>query len=172
MAFENLFKRIKKFTGYEDFIKDKTRTFVRKNHLAAFQQIVAPFETQIPFHIVETMQDGNLRFLVEPIPNIEFTRTSSSGTSTTTRQLFVWLDEGTDTRYALMPDTFSNETQPNNLDTTHKSYNRGDIFVSRQHVDKPGLEARNWTRLINEQFSNDFSNATQATLIEFIKSRF
>lgn len=178
MAFQNLFKKIKTTVGYDEYIRTKARNFVTTHHLSTFRQIVAPFETEIPFRIVEKMEGGNLVFTVEPTPNIAFLRTSSSGTPTTTADLFLWLDKGTSVRHADLPSTakgqksdFKNETFPNSLRTTHQDYIRKEIFVQKK-IQHDGLDARNYTNLVQSLYEDDFVRDTQGGLIDFIKSKF
>ncbi len=171
MAFQNLFKKIKTTVGYDDYIRQKARNFVTTHHLATFRQIVSTFETQIPFSIVEREENGNLYFDVIPTEGVAFLRTSSSGTPTTTADLFKWLDFGTSVRHAELPNTFRNETFPNSLRTTHQDYIRKEIYVAKK-IEYDGLEARNYSQLVRELYNDEYVSSTQAGLFEFIKSRF
>lgn len=178
MAFSNLFKKLKTTVGYDEYIKTKSRSFVTTHHLSAFRQIVAPFETEIPFRVVEKVENGDLKFVVEPTPEIPFLRTSSSGTPTTTAALFLWLDKGTNERHAIMPDeakgdksTFRNETFPGQLRTTHQDYIRNEIYVNH-NIQRDGLEARNYSDLVQALYEDAFVKDTQGSLIDFIKNKF
>ncbi len=171
MAFKNLFKKIKTTVGYDAYIRDKARSFATTHHLSAFRQIVSTFETNIPFSLVEREENGNLYFDVVPTEGIAFLRTSSSGTPTTTADLFKWLDFGTSVRHAELPNTFRNETFPNSLRTTHQDYVRKDIYVARK-IEYDGLDARNYSQLVRELYEDEFQSSTKASLFDFIKSRF
>ncbi|MGB4850134.1 MAG: hypothetical protein WBP41_19575, partial [Saprospiraceae bacterium] len=67
--------------------------------------------------------------------------------------------------------TFKNETFPNSLRTTHQDYIRKEIFVQKK-IQHDGLDARNYTELVQSLFQDDFVRDTQGGLIDFIKSKF
>lgn len=171
MPFKNLFKNIKTTVGYDEYVRNKVRNFVTTHHLSTFRQIVEPFETEIPFRVVEKIENGDLKFVVEPTPNIGFLRTSSSGTPTTTAALFLWLDKGTSVRHADLPNSFQNETFPNELRTTHKDYIRREIYVAKK-ISHDGVDARNYSDLVENLFADQFVKETQTSLIDFIKNKF
>ena len=85
--------------------------------------------------------------------------------------MFKWLDFGTSVRHAELPNTFRNETFPNSLRTTHQDYVRKEIYVARK-IEYDGLNARNYSRLVRELYEDEFKRSTNASLFDFIKSRF
>ena len=168
--FNNLFKKVQKFTGYTKFLEDKMEQFVERRHLSEFQKIVAPFETEIPFHVVRIDNNGDTAFHVEPIPGIMFTRDNSlpDPGEFETASLFYVLNDGLENRRALMPDDFDNETSPNSLQTSYKNYSRNRILVKKRFRFK--IEPRNWVELVEQKYRNEMEHEFEGITKQFFKS--
>ena len=67
-------------------------------------------------------------------------------------KIFGWLDRGTPVRYAIMSPDFVAKTKPGSL---RSEAGRGRvIFVSRKHP-RPGIQARNFSKRIEEIISRE-----------------
>lgn len=76
-------------------------------------------------------------------------------------EIWHYLDEGTDVRYALMTPDFSPKTRPGALDSVAGT--GGVIIVDLEHP-RPGIEARGWSKLIAEAIGDILVNETKKEL--------
>lgn len=76
-------------------------------------------------------------------------------------EIWHYLDEGTDVRYALMTPDFSPKTRPGALDAVAGT--GGVIIVDLDHP-RPGIEARGWSKLIAKQIGEILVNETKKEL--------
>lgn len=91
---------------------------------------------------------------------------SASGVSvevTTTDARYKYLDEGTKVRYATMSRDFRAKTKPNSLNA---SRGRGKLLFVNKRRPRPGIKARNFTKLVHDKWQPEFRKAMQAALNE------
>lgn len=113
------------------------------------QEIVSPFNSSI--NIVAIYRQDSDGYIVEVMGNPNDVATiNAANNSVSSHDLFKFLDGGTSVRYVGMPDDFRNETTPNSKDTTSQEYDRDEIYFRRNPI-TPGIEARNWLKLIKEE---------------------
>jgi hypothetical protein len=111
-------------------------------------QIVSPFDSNIKVIAVNRIDSRD--YIVEIMGSGDTATINAAGEPVSSHDLLKFLDGGTSVRYVGMPNEFSNETTPNSKDTTHKDYDRDDIyFLSEPTI---GMTARRWFKLLIEEF--------------------
>lgn len=78
---------------------------------------------------------------------------------------WLWLDEGTDVRYATMTPDFVPKTRVGRL---RAGRGKGGVAFINQLQPKPGIEARGWTQLIEKKHRAQFKRAMEAALREVL----
>lgn len=180
MKFTNLFKKfaqpvfqkVQKVTGFSDFTERRMNTFFKTHHLAELQKIVAPFQTEIPLHVVKKADGDRLLFGIEPIEGITFERNNSLPDPGTldTYSLFFFLNDGISNKKAIMPPDFSNESHPHSLATESTDYARQGIIINKRFNYE--IEPRDWLTLVEAKFADDFKNEFDSNVKDFFKSIF
>lgn len=79
----------------------------------------------------------------------------------TTDQIYFWISEGTSIRYATMTPDFVAKTRPGALDSGPGA--GGVAFVTRARPN-PGIEARQFDRLVVERHQDDYQHALDRDL--------
>jgi hypothetical protein len=143
--------KVPKLKNIKDTLISGQVTIAQSAHAERLRSIVGSFETNIPI-IVDNSLDGDT-FTTHIGPDETATTTNAMGQTVRTADLLFWLDQGTSVRYAVMPDDFRNETFPGSLDTRGVAYNREGIYININDP-KPGIAARNYMYLINENYKN------------------
>ena len=72
-----------------------------------------------------------------------------------------WLDEGTAVRYATMSPDFSRKTTPNVVGSSSGS---GGVIYVRKDRPMPGIEARNWTKILIQLWTEPFKRDQEEAL--------
>lgn len=91
------------------------------------------FQQVLPTFLIEEYEQGHdLIMAVGPEDN-------KSG------QIWVYLDQGTDIRYAILSSDWNSKTRPNSFST---SLGSGRVVKIDINFPQPGIEARNWTKLL------------------------
>lgn len=147
----NKIKRPKPFnhTKIVSRLKREQETISKTSHKLELDRIVSPLDTNIQFLVESSESGGNYKTVIKPDPTITSIR--ADGSSIQTALIFMFLDQGTEVRYAKMPPDFSNETSPNSLSTSHADYDRSKIFIDTDNP-QPGLDARNFMKQVNELY--------------------
>ena len=159
---KSLFKFKSKRRDYEEIGRKLGRRHVNiatTNYLPALQRIVEPFDTDIPFTSITSNSGGDLRVLLQPLvgPTVE----RANGDAVLTAQIFFWLNDGTNERFAHMPGDFQNESFPNSLSTRSSSYDRSKIYLGDS---LPGLEPRNFLKLVKREMAPTYRRRMKLAL--------
>lgn len=141
--------------------------FAEKVYEKKLADIVAPFETDIPFQTILDDSKNNSIIRVEPIPGIYSSNRVSGEIETAT--LFKYLNDGTNTNYAVMPDDFSNETFPGTLNTVASRYNRKRIFLDFNKGG--GIQGRRWLEILEEMYRQQLKFAAFQSLQKHVNKR-
>lgn len=167
--FQNLFKKVGKFSGYTDAVIKKTEQYVRSHHLVEFQNLLANFDTHIPMHVVQINNGDNVSFVVEPIPGIFAERVNGMPDpgEIETSALFFILNNGSTDRHAKMPSGYARESFPNSLHTGHRDNDREAILVSKKY--HYTIEPRNWLDLVEQKYRDGLDKSHSLTAKEFFK---
>ena len=116
----------------------------RQNYHTQLERIVAPFESDIQFNYQRIKDGDDIVYGSEAADNIA--TINASGDAITSAELFTFLDEGTDSRYVILPSNFQNETTPDSLETFNATYDRDEIYITK--VDQGGIEARRFVETL------------------------
>ncbi len=82
--------------------------------------------------------------------------------------IFFYLNEGTDIRYATMVRGFERKTDPNSF-KTYPGW--GGVWFISTNRPRPGIEPRNWTRLLTQKYSRIFLFDVTRETMKGIKAR-
>jgi len=74
---------------------------------------------------------------------------------------WIWLDEGTAVRHALMSDDWQSKTVPGQLPARAGN---GYVVAVNKNIVKPGIEPRDFAEKIAEEMERDFANDIQAAI--------
>lgn len=133
---------------YKDSIKREASLYIKTR----YEEITAPFETDFEFEVVENELDGELQFHVKPVEKM-IDRPNNNG-EVNSLVLFNALDQGSSgTAKVFLPKDFKNESSPNSVSTSHKTYDRTKIFVDSSKKGQD-MDGRNWSILVAEEFEN------------------
>lgn len=126
-----------------------------------YEEITAPFETNFTFEIVEK-EGETLEFHTRPVRE-DIPRDRENGGEVDSWVLFNTLDLGSDgAARVILPEDFAHESAANSVETSHQAYSRNNIYVDSSQSG-PGMEARNWSDLIAEEYkSRGFKNIRNA----------
>lgn len=141
--------------------------FAEKVYEKKLDEIVSPFETDIPFQTVIEEKSNNVNIRVEPIPGIYSSNRVRGEIETAT--LFRYLNDGTNTNYAVMPEDFSNETFPGTLNTVAARYNRKRIYLDFGKT--RGIEGRRWLEILEEMYRQQLKFAVFQSLQKHVNKR-
>lgn len=171
--FQNFFKKVKKTSGYTGLVEKQMEQFVRDKHLAELRKIVAPFETEIPLHVVKINNMKDVTFIVEPISGLFTQRTNAlpDPGDVETAALFYYLNDGVNgNRHAQMPKGYERESHPNSTNTSSKDNVREAILVSKKY--HYSIEPRNWLQLVEQKHRDGLEKAAEVTTKDFVKTIF
>lgn len=120
-----------------------------------YEEVVAPFRTDFTFEITSEERGDYFQFNVRPIlQDIPRSANNPERGDVSSWILFNTLDLGSDGAARIyLPDEFGNESAPNSLATHTENYDRDKIFVDASQKDQ-GMEPRNWSQLIREEYEN------------------
>jgi hypothetical protein len=131
-------------------------------------QIVSPFETNIPFQTIIRSEGDKKRIIVQPIPGIYSSNRVRGVIETAT--LFRYLNDGTSKRYAVMPDDFANETFPGTLNTVAQRYSRRRIYLDT--IARRGVEGRRWLEILEEMTREQLKTAVRVSMSKAVSHAF
>lgn len=97
-------------------------------------------------------------------PDFNVKENSGSVQVTTNSKIYTYLDKGTSVRYATMSPDFSPKTRARVIGST--SGRGGMIFVSRNHP-KPGIEAREFSVVIQARMQSKFKAKFKSVLAAY-----
>lgn len=129
----------------KDAIPSATEKTIRQKHLKELNTVVKPFNSNIKMTFTKD-EANNITYTIHGMEG-DTASTNAAGDSVSSHNLFMWLDAGTDVRYAHMPEDFENESSPNSLSTSRKDYDRDGIYLGEPLT---GIEARNWTKIVGD----------------------
>lgn len=113
------------------------------------QQIVSPLESNI--NIISVSRTDTEDYIVEIMGNPNDVATINAGGSpVSSHDLLKFLDGGTDVKYVGMPVDFQHETWPGTRATSHREYDRDDVYFLPEP--EPGIPAREWFKGLLEEF--------------------
>jgi hypothetical protein len=159
------FKPLKALTGV---LKERRRKIAKDNHKAALDALLVNFDTYIPIEVVDiTLPNGDFSVEIRPVDGIETTNRASNQ-PITTKQLFEWLNDGTTSNYAVMPDDFKNKSFANSLETRRQNYAKHRIFLKK--TSERGIDARNWIQLINERYAAEDVYQIEKTITNWLNN--
>ncbi len=145
---------------------ENTQTIVgRTMHMRSLQNIVAPFETDIPFEAVD-VSFGDVKAL-RIRPERTATTINAAGDAVAAADVFFWLDKGTDIRFVTLPDDFERESSPNSTSTTSASYDRDEVVLDTNNP-QDGIEPRNFMRLVGEERESIYFRRMRQTFIRAV----
>jgi len=144
----------KRLEGLSTVIRREQVEVAKQYHLKGLQEVVEPFDSRITFNVQSRYDNGN--YVTNIGPSDSVAGQNAADNDVTSKELFMWLDEGTSVTTVVMPEDFANETQPNSLNTSHVDYERKDIYFSGNIY--PGMEARNFLALVGELYVNVYKN--------------
>jgi hypothetical protein len=81
--------------------------------------------------------------------------------STKGAQKWEWLDKGTRVRYATMSPDWISKTTPN---VVGSRAGRGRMLFVNKNIPHPGIEARNWDKIIGKQFAPRFKRRMEEAM--------
>lgn len=154
----------KRLEGLSTAIRREQVEIAKQYHLKGLQDVVAPFDSRIEFNVQSRYDGGNYITNIGPSDNIA--GQNAADKDVTSKELFMWLDEGTSVTTVVMPEDFTNETSPNSIDTSHADYDREEIFFSGNIY--PGMEARNFLRLTGELYVNAYRNNMNSVIQRYL----
>lgn len=137
------------------------------SHYNKLVEIVEPFDSRITFTLISENNKGN--YVTNIAPSDVIAGTNLADTPVTSKQLFQWLDEGTNENWIGVPDEFDNETFPNSLHTTSVDYDREKLFF----LDEPrvGIDARNFLEQINDLYKHVYRNRMSSTIRLYLSAK-
>lgn len=158
-------KTLPKLSPLGKELRVEQERIARVYYQAKLEEIVQPFDSRISFRTNsdETTED----FITNVSPTDDVAGLNAADDQVTSKELFNWLDAGTDIRYVGMPDEFSNETSPNSLNTSHADYNRNDIFFLKEPT--VGIDARQFLKQIDELYRNLYRTQMINTISNYIE---
>lgn len=141
----------KKISFIAKAIKHETERVAREIK-QELESVVQPLHSDI--HILMDSERDSQDWVIDIYGNPNDTASiNAAGDGVSSHDLLMWIDGGTSERWVAMPDDFDNETFPNSLSTRDVDYDREGIrFLDSP---RPGIEARNWLKLLNEKHSPD-----------------
>lgn len=145
------------FDRYVKNLKDVAERTVRTYHLRRFREVVAPFQSDIPFDMTIEEKGDKITIAVGVVEGATTGQTNAAGDDVLASDLWKWLDLGTSDRFVSLPDDFSNETSPGSLSTSSASYDRDNIKLDL-NADNDGIEKREFTKQIAEENFNILRN--------------
>lgn len=74
---------------------------------------------------------------------------------------WIWLNRGTSVRYAILSSDWKSKTEPDNLDAGEGS---GRVVKIDMDNPQPGIEARNWSKIIMRQFKPGYHRRMQRAM--------
>lgn len=147
-------KNKKKLEGLSTVIRREQVNVAKQYHLKGLQEIVEPFDSRITFNVQSRYDNGT--YVTNISPSDSVAGQNAADNDVTSKELFMWLDEGTSVTTVVMPEDFANETQPWSIDTRHVDYDRDEIFFSGNIY--PGMDARHFLSQIGELYINVYRN--------------
>lgn len=159
-------KSVKKLEGIGSVLRREQANTANLFYKRQLEEVVKPFDSRITFETQNRYNNGD--YVTNIGPSKEVAGTNAAGDSVTSLELFKWLDEGTSVRYVGMPDSFTNETRPNSTFTNHADYSRDDIYFVSEPF--PGIEARNFLKLVGEMYVNIYRNSIGYAIKNYIES--
>lgn len=126
---------------------EKTAATIAKDATADFKRTVATWKDKPKFNtVIKTgAAGGGVTITITPDP--------------VTPYLFV--DEGTKVRYATMSPDWKSKTEPNVVQAFPGKGKK--LFVSKKHP-RPGIKARNFTKLIAKTYKTELQKETKNAL--------
>lgn len=82
--------------------------------------------------------------------------------------IFIWLNDGTRIRYAHMTRNFRRKTEPRFIGSNPGA--GGVAYVSKRAIPKPGIEAREWTEVIQEKQQNALNQRVRDAIIQGLQA--
>lgn len=140
--------------------------FAVKNYQYKLEELVSVFETLIMFETIVYNEGGDRIVKTQPKPGLYTTNRVKDSIETAT--LFKYLDEGTDTNYAVMPSDFANETFVGTLSSVGQRYNRRRIYLEFDG-NRYGIQGRQWLRVLEEMMRAKLANNVQESLEKIVK---
>lgn len=150
-----------KYADIPHRLQRRQERIARSVYVPRFTRLVAPFESSIEFGIETERISGDIETRVGALPTGTVQRADGSTIDGAT--LYKFLDDGTAVRYAQLPGNFENETSPNSLSTSHQTYNRARIYIDKE-ADKSGLEARNFSHLVDLELAATYRQRMEAEI--------
>lgn len=152
--------KLPKWSNIAGFFEIDMLRFAETVYEKKLDDIVSPFETDIPFQTVIDKANGKKTIRVEPMPGIYSSNRVRGEIETST--LFRYLNDGTSINYAVMPDDFANESFPGTLNTVAQRYNRKRIYLD---FDKNrGMEGRRWLEVLQNMTEGQLKVAVNAAM--------
>lgn len=135
-------------------LKTELTKIANVHYKKRLEEIVGPLESDIKIVVTIDKNISKAKVLIHGQIG-DTASINAAGDPVSSHDLFRWLDEGTDVRYAIMPDDFSAESSPSSTSTTHKDYDRDRIFIDTDNP-RPGIEARKWLEQVSKELEGTF----------------
>lgn len=149
-----------------DILKNKQRKLIETNQLAELKQLLSEFANDIPVTIKEEFTDDKYIIAIG-VDNENSTEIpNAAGGTTNSVDLFNYLNEGTEIRYAVMPQDYNRESFPNSLRTQRQNNAKHKIFLSNDN--QGGIEGRHWLELLDEKYKATMITQVEKNVIDFL----
>lgn len=156
-------KNVKPLSRLATILAVKQEIVAKTYYKTELDRVVEPFDHRIVFRV--SSSEGK-NFITNISPADEPAGINAAGDIISGRDLFRWLDEGTDIRWVAMPPDFENETFPNSLVTNHSNYDRREIhFLSEPAA---GIDARNFLSQVGTLYENVYRNTIKSAIDNYI----
>lgn len=111
-------------------ILDNVRTAMSVNIRQQLVDYVAPFSQSIPIEMYEEEKGDSISFEVTPRDGATYINVK--GTPVSAQTLLMWISQGTDDMYVVLPNDFQNQTTPGSINTSPANYNRNLLYINTQ----------------------------------------
>lgn len=147
-------------------LEDTQEMIARNYYKARLDMLVEPFDSRITFN-VEHDFDGDT-YVTNISPSDAFAGLNAAEQPVTSKELFIFLDEGTSVSYVIMPNDFDNETNPDSLSTRHVDYQRDKIMFSSEPGS--GIVARNFLEQVDNILRNLYRLQMETSIKSYLNS--
>lgn len=123
-------KKMPSFERMGNRILDHARTAMSVNVRQQLVDYVAPFSQSIPIEMYEEERSESISFEVTPRDGATYINVA--GTPVSAQTLLMWLSQGTDDMYVVLPADFRQQTSPRSMTTSPANYNRNLLYINTE----------------------------------------
>lgn len=147
-------------------LEDTQEMIARNYYKTRLDMLVEPFDSRIEFEVDHAF-DGDT-YVTNISPSDNFAGLNAAEKPITSKELFIFLDEGTSVSYVIMPDDFDNETTPDSLSTRHVDYQRDEIMFSSEPG--RGIAPRNFLAQVDNILRNLYRLQMETSIKSYLNS--